>query len=125
MPVTFHIPGPLRSHAGGNSHVKMDASPATLRDALAALWTVYPGLRDRVMTEQGEIREHVNVFVGSEDIRYTGGLNTAIPAVSEISIVPAVSGGRLMRAPSAQRKFLSYVNLDGEGPNHKIKRRKE
>jgi molybdopterin converting factor small subunit len=100
MPVIIHIPGPLRPHAGGNSQVKIDASPATLRDALATLWTVYPGIRDRVMTEQGEIREHVNVFVGNEDIRYTGGLNTPVTAESEISIVPAVSGGWLLEVAS-------------------------
>ena len=93
MSVTFHIPGPLRSFAGGNPQVEIAASPATLRDALEALWIVCPGIRDRVVTEQGGIREHINVFVGNEDVRYTGGLATALPAGSDISIVPAVSGG--------------------------------
>jgi molybdopterin converting factor small subunit len=105
--------------------VKIEASPATLRDALGALWALHPGIRDRVMTEQGEIREHVNVFVGNEDIRYTGGLNTALPAGTEISIVPAVSGGGIFEAPTANRKFLLQINSDGVGTNHKIKRRKE
>jgi molybdopterin synthase sulfur carrier subunit len=93
MSVTFHIPGLLRSFAGGNSQVEIEASPATLREALDALWTLYPGIRDRVVTEQGEVREHINVFVGNEDVRYTGGLGTAIRAGSDISIIPAVSGG--------------------------------
>jgi sulfur-carrier protein len=91
--VTFHIPAPLRSYSGGRSPVEIHASPATLRDALEVLWTLYPGIRDRVVTEQGQIREHVNVFVGNEDVRYTGGLATAIPGGAEISIVPAISGG--------------------------------
>jgi molybdopterin converting factor small subunit len=73
--------------------VEVSATPATLRDALEALWTLYPGIRDRVVTEQGQIREHVNVFVGNEDVRHTGGLATAIPGGAEISIVPAISGG--------------------------------
>ena len=66
---------------------------ATLGDALEALWTLCPGLRHRVATEQGEIREHVNVFVGQENIRYTGGLATGVPDGAEISIFHAVSGG--------------------------------
>ncbi len=93
MSVTFHIPGPLCSFTGGNSQVKIAASPATLREALEALWGLYPGIRDRVVTEQGEIREHINVFVGNKNIRYTGGLATALPAGPDISIIPAVSGG--------------------------------
>jgi molybdopterin converting factor small subunit len=60
---------------------------------LQALWAACPGIRDRVVTEQGLIREHINVFVGKEDVRYTGGLATPISDGVEISIVPAVSGG--------------------------------
>jgi len=67
--VTFHIPGPLRPFTGGRSAVEIEASPATLRDALEALWALYPG------------------------IRHTGGLATPLPAAAEISIVPAISGG--------------------------------
>ncbi len=93
MSVTFHIPGPLRPFTGGRSAVEIEASPATLRDALDALWALYPGIRDRVLAEQGQIREHVNVFVGNEDVRHTGGLATPLPAAAEISIVPAISGG--------------------------------
>ena len=94
MPVTFQIPGPLRQFTGGRGEVKIATSGATLLEVLTDLWTAYPGLRDRVMTEQGRIREHVSVFVGSEHSRDTGGLATPIPAGAEISIVPSVSGGR-------------------------------
>ncbi|MFZ0293813.1 MAG: ubiquitin-like small modifier protein 1 [Candidatus Sulfotelmatobacter sp.] len=93
MPVTFHIPGALREFTAGHSRVQIEASPSTLADALAALWTLYPGVRDRIATEQGQVREHVNIFVGDENVRYTGGLASPISANSEISIVPAVSGG--------------------------------
>jgi molybdopterin converting factor small subunit len=93
MSVTFHIPGPLRSFAEGRSQVQLEVSAATLSDALQALWVACPGIRDRVVTEQGQIREHINVFVGTEDVRYTGGLTTPIPCDAEISIVPALSGG--------------------------------
>jgi molybdopterin converting factor small subunit len=93
MFMTFHIPGPLRSFADGRSQVQLEASAATLSDALQALWVACPGIRDRVVTEQGQIREHINVFVGRDDVRYTGGLTTPIPRDAEISIVPALSGG--------------------------------
>lgn len=93
MPVTFHIPGALREFTGGQSTVAMNASPSTVADALSALWALWPGVRDRMATEQGHVREHINVFVGEENIRYTGGLATPVSPNSEIWIVPAVSGG--------------------------------
>ena len=93
MAVTFHIPGALREFTGGRSEVEIEDSGATLAVALSALWTIYPGIRDRVTTEQGEIREHINIFIGDENIRYTGGLMSPVPAGAEISILPAVSGG--------------------------------
>jgi len=93
MSITFHIPGALRSFAEGRSQVELEGTPDTLSDALQALWIACPGIRDRVLTEQGQIREHINVFVGKEDVRYTGGLATPISPAAEISIVPAVSGG--------------------------------
>ena len=93
MPITFHIPGALREFTAGHSTVKINAFPATVADALTALWTLYPGIRDRVADEQGQLRQHINIFVGREHIRYTGGLATPLSEESEVSIVPAVSGG--------------------------------
>ena len=91
--MTFHIPGPLREFTAGHSQVKIEQSTATLAEALSALWTVYPGVRDRIVTEQGQVREHINIFIADENIRYTGGLASPVSTGSEISIVPAVSGG--------------------------------
>jgi sulfur-carrier protein len=93
VPVTFHIPGPLREFASGRSTVTIEQAPATLAEALSALWKLYPGLRDRILTEQDQMREHINIFIGDEDVRYTGGLRSRISAGSDISIVPAISGG--------------------------------
>jgi molybdopterin synthase sulfur carrier subunit len=93
MPVVFHIPGALREFTGGWSRVEIEHSPATLAEALSALWTLYRGVRDRVTTEQGLVREHINIFIGDENVRYTGGLASPVSAGREISIVPAVSGG--------------------------------
>mgnify|MGYP001344708526 CR=1 FL=1 len=93
MPVVVHIPSYLRDFAGQASRITLEASPATVRDALALLWREHPGVRDRVVTEEGEVRQHVNVFLGQESIRWMSGLDTPLPAGAEISIVPAVSGG--------------------------------
>jgi molybdopterin converting factor small subunit len=92
--LTFHIPGPLRALSGGRPQVQVDAGSAQdVRGALGHLWHVCPGIRDRVLNEEGRVREHVNLFVGNEDVRYTGGLATPISANAEIHIVPAISGG--------------------------------
>jgi molybdopterin converting factor small subunit len=93
MPVTFFIPGPLRPFAEGKSQIVIEQSTPILADALEALWKRCPGMRDRVLTEQAQIREHINVFVGNEDVRYTGGLQTPILDGAQITIIPAISGG--------------------------------
>jgi len=93
MRVTFHLPSALREFADGQSSVELDVSGATLADALSALWKLYPGIRDRMANEQGQVREHINVFIGDENVRYTGGLMTPVSAGSQITILPAVSGG--------------------------------
>jgi molybdopterin converting factor small subunit len=93
MPFSFHIPGALREFTGGRANVEIEQTCPTLADALSALCALYPGVRDRVVTEQGQVREHINIFIGEENIRYTGGLASRVSPGSEISIVPAVSGG--------------------------------
>lgn len=93
MAIVFYIPGPLREFTSGRSRVEIAIGAATLGEALSMLWTLYPGLRDRVATEQGQVREHINIFVGNEHMRYSGGLATPVTPGSEISIIPAVSGG--------------------------------
>ena len=93
MSVVFHIPGALREFTSGQRQVEIGGSPANVGQALSTLWAMFPGVRDRIATEQGQIREHVNIFVGNEHIRYTGGLTTPIGRECEIWIVPAVSGG--------------------------------
>jgi molybdopterin converting factor small subunit len=93
MTVNFWIPRPLTSLTGGRSHVDVETTGGTLRDALAALFEAYPAIRDRIVTERGEIREHVNVFAGKSETRSTGGLATPLADGMEISIIPAISGG--------------------------------
>ena len=93
MPVTLRIPSYLAAFAGGKSSFLIEGSPATVSAALESLWKLQPGLRDRIVDEQGEVRPHINIFVGEDAIRFADGLATAVPASAEILIVPAVSGG--------------------------------
>jgi molybdopterin converting factor small subunit len=93
MIVRFSIPTALRFTTNGHSRVDVKLSGSTLRDALDALFVTYPGLRDRILTERDEIREHVNVFVGNSESRTTGGLATPVTDGLEISIIPAITGG--------------------------------
>jgi len=93
MPVRFFVPGPLREFAGGRSHVEVEGSPRTLADALRALDAVFPGVVRRVLDERGEVRPHVNLFVGEDCVRFGEGLATRLPEGCEIAILPAVSGG--------------------------------
>ena len=93
MPVVFMIPGALRELAGNRSEVRIDTPAGPLSAALARLWTECPGVRDRVITETGRVRPHINIFVDGENIRDMSGLDTPVGASSEVFILPAVSGG--------------------------------
>jgi molybdopterin synthase sulfur carrier subunit len=92
MSVTVYLSGHLKSYTGGETQRQLDADFATVGDTLDSLWQIYPALRDRILTEQGEIRQHVNIFVGSEDVKRLKGLETAVRS-DEIHIFNAVSGG--------------------------------
>jgi MoaD family protein len=93
MRVTILLPGPLHAVAGARESVEVAAAGARVADALALLFARHPALRDRVMREDGRLRPHVNVFVGRESVRHTGGLDTPLAEGAEIAILPAVSGG--------------------------------
>lgn len=93
MALAFEIPGPLRPFAGDRATVEVAETAGTVAQALAALFRLHPGLRDRVTTERGEIRPHVHVFVDGEEIGHGEGLETAVRDGAEIVILPAVSGG--------------------------------
>lgn len=93
MSILVYLPSYLQPFAGGRSEVEVDAGVSTVRDALGELGRRYPGVYDRVMTERGEVRQHVNVFIGDESIRDAQGLASPVPPGSEITILPAVSGG--------------------------------
>lgn len=93
MPITIALPGALKPYAGGSPEVSIDGGCGTVREALGALAGRYAGVVDRVMDERGQVRQHVNVFVDGDNIRFLDGLGTPVGEGSTITIVPAVSGG--------------------------------
>ena len=91
MGVTVRIPTPLRRMTGGADKVELDV--ADLSQMIDTLESDYPGFKERLLDEEGELRYFVNIYVNGEDIRFDQGLRTAIKSGDEISIVPAVAGG--------------------------------
>ena len=91
--ITIELPQALAPYSRLSSIVTVDEPCDTVADALAALAARSPGVVDRVMDERGNVREHVNIFVGPSSIRFLDGLEPPVPDGSTILIVAAVSGG--------------------------------
>ncbi len=94
MDTIVRIPAALRSLTAGADEVK--ASGGTVGAVIEDLEKSHPGLRDRLLDEKG-VRRFINIYVGEEDVRFTGGLTTELKAGDQISIVPAIAGGSARR----------------------------
>jgi molybdopterin synthase sulfur carrier subunit len=92
MPVTVRIPTPLRSVTKGTADVQ--AKGDTVDDLIVDLERQFPGLRERLVDETGELRRFINIYVNQEDIRFMDNRATALRDGDEVSIVPAIAGGR-------------------------------
>ncbi len=90
MAVKVKIPSQLRAATGGEAEVEVDG--ATVGEALDAVFDQHDGLRERI-TQDGDLRRFVNVYVSGEDIRFTDGLETEVADGDEVTILPAVAGG--------------------------------
>jgi sulfur-carrier protein len=93
MTFRVFISGPLRELADNRGDVAIEGHAESLSEALSLLWRSHPAFHDRVLTELGELRPHLNVFVDGENSRFTGGLATPVSDGAEIVILPALSGG--------------------------------
>jgi molybdopterin converting factor small subunit len=91
--ISVVLPHALYPYSRGAGTLIVEEPCETVADALAVIAARWPALTDRVLTEQGELRRHVNVFVGEESIKFMNGLDTAVGNGTTITIVPAVSGG--------------------------------
>lgn len=91
MGVVVRIPSPLRRLTQGLDKVDVEAS--TVAEVVERLEARFPGFRERLLDENGEVRYFVNIYVNGEDVRFLQGLDTATKPGDEVSIVPAVAGG--------------------------------
>jgi molybdopterin converting factor small subunit/acyl-coenzyme A thioesterase PaaI-like protein len=92
--VTVRVPAALRQFSGGRGEVPVEIhADATVSTVLDALAVAHPGVVERVLDEQGALRRHVHIYIGDEEARVLGGLTAPVPEGSEVSILPAVSGG--------------------------------
>ncbi len=89
--VKVRIPTILRTYTGGESEVA--ASGDTLAQVIDDLDSSYPGIKGRILDDQGAIRRFVNVYVGNDDVRFLDNLKTPTPDGTQISVIPAVAGG--------------------------------
>jgi len=89
--VKVRIPTPLRGLTSGQDAI--EGTEGRLAEMIEQLEARYPGLKDRLCDEGGELRRFVNIYVNGEDVRFLEGLATNISAGDEVSIVPAVAGG--------------------------------
>jgi sulfur-carrier protein len=91
MALIVRIPTPLRAVTKGNAEVQ--ASGGTVADLVEDLERQYPGIRERLVDEAGELRRFINVYVNEEDIRFLDGAKTALKDGDQVAIVPAIAGG--------------------------------
>ncbi|HXF03912.1 MAG TPA: ubiquitin-like small modifier protein 1 [Blastocatellia bacterium] len=92
MAITVRIPQPLRRFT--NNLDLVEASGRTIRDLFHSLEKQFPGITERLFDETGQLRRFVNIYVNGEDIRFLDGLTTEVTDGAEVSIVPAVAGGK-------------------------------
>ena len=92
MSVLVRIPTPLRTLTKGAAEVQ--GAGDTVSDIIQDLERQFPGLRDRLVDEGGDLRRFINIYVNEEDIRFLDGAKTTLKAGDSLSIVPAIAGGR-------------------------------
>lgn len=92
MPVTVRIPTPLRKLTNNQAEVQVNGD--TIESILADMESNYPGIKERICDESGNIRRFINIYVNEEDIRFQDGTGTPVKDGDRISIIPAIAGGR-------------------------------
>ena len=91
MSVSVRIPTILRTYTNGESEVSADGG--TVAEVLESLDSSFPGIRSRILDDEGAIRRFVNVYVGNDDVRFLEALETTTPEGVQVSVIPAVAGG--------------------------------
>ncbi len=92
MPIKVRVPTPLRRFTAGVDEVVADGD--SIRNVIEDLDRRHPGIRERLLDDSGELRRFVNVYLNGDDIRFLNQLNSKVKDGDDISIVPAIAGGR-------------------------------
>lgn len=92
MQVTVRIPAPLQKLTQNQAEVK--ANGANIRELIEDLEKKFPGIEERIYDETGKIRRFINIYVNEEDVRFLQQEETPLKDGEEISIIPAIAGGR-------------------------------
>lgn len=92
MAIKVRIPTPLRKLTGGNEEVA--ANGQNIAEVIEDLERNFPGLKERICEADGKLRKFVNIYLNDEDIRFKSNLNTELRENDELSIIPAIAGGR-------------------------------
>jgi len=94
MSIKVRIPTPLQSITKNKSEVEVEKAQ-DIKDLIEKLEEEHPGIKERLLDENGNLRRFINFFVNEEDIRFLDGINTALKDGDEVSIIPAIAGGSL------------------------------
>ncbi|MEK7804038.1 MAG: ubiquitin-like small modifier protein 1 [Deltaproteobacteria bacterium] len=92
MSVKVRIPTPLRKITNGKDEVS--ASGKNIKELIDDIERQYPGLKERICESDGKLRRFVNIYVNDEDIRFKSNVDTELKTGDEVSIIPAIAGGR-------------------------------
>ena len=129
MEVCVRIPTPLKKLAGEQDTIK--AKGRTVGEVLQWLTETYPGLKERLLDEHGEVRRFVNIYINEEDIRFIQNLETALKNRDRLSIIPAIAGGAAALTTFKAFKDWFIIKAKKEGSEisveetHRILQRKE
>ena len=122
--VLVRIPTPLRRLTGGQGEVTVDGR--SVQELLDALERRFPGMRERLYDETGQLRRFVNIYINDEDIRFAQGVDTPVKAGDEVSIVPAIAGGSSVSRPMGKYNGARGVGASEDdlllphGPPHQM-----
>ena len=90
--IKVRIPTPLRPMTGGKNEVEIIGN--SVAEIIENLGSAHPGIKERICDEQGEVRRFINIYVNEEDIRFLTGKETPLKDGDEMSIIPAIAGGK-------------------------------
>ncbi len=102
MAVKVRIPTPLRKLTNGKDEVFAEGK--NISEVIDNLDKEYPGLKERICDESGNVRRFVNIYVNDEDIRFKENLLTEVKDGDEVSIIPAIAGGAI----ETRKVYLTY-----------------